>query len=87
MAAAIPCVATDVGDVRLLLSDAGVIVPKENSVALCKGLEQVIGMPAELRQTMGQRGRARITREFSISHATEKFADLYRSLHKPLSRG
>jgi glycosyltransferase involved in cell wall biosynthesis len=80
MSIGIPCVATDVGDVRTLLSQTGIIVPKENSSALYAGLAQVFELPQARRAAMGQRGRDRIIAEFSAAKARERFEAIYISL-------
>lgn len=80
MSAAVPCVATDVGDVRLLLSDAGIVVPKENPTALFEGLARVVAMPRESREALGLEGRSRVTGEFSMQRVREKYEAIYRSL-------
>ena len=86
MSIGIPCVATDVGDVRALLSNTGIVVPKENVQALYEGLAQVVAMSHPLRVAMGQRGRARVIEEFSMSRVTEKFEAIYRSVAARTSR-
>ncbi len=80
MSIGIPCVATDVGDVRMLLSQAGIVVPKENPSALCAGLSQIFELPRSVREAMGQRGRNRIIAEFSTANARERFEAIYMSL-------
>lgn len=80
MSIGIPCVATDVGDVRALLSDTGIVVPKENAQALYEGLTQVVAMPHPQRAAMGERGRVRVIEKFSMSRAAEKFEAIYRSV-------
>jgi glycosyltransferase involved in cell wall biosynthesis len=80
MSIGIPCVATDVGDVRTLLSDTGIIVAKENASALCAGFAQLIELPRTMRDAMGQRGRDRIIAEFSAAKARERFEGIYMSL-------
>jgi glycosyltransferase involved in cell wall biosynthesis len=80
MSVGTPCVATDVGDARILLSDTGIIVAKEDSKALCEGIAKIIEMPRKLRVALGQRGRDRVIREFSMSRARDEFEAIYRSL-------
>ena len=86
MSVGIPCVATDVGDVRALLSNTGIVVPKENAQALYEGLAQVVAMPRPLRAALGQQGRARIIQEFSMARVTDKLETLYRSVAARASR-
>lgn len=83
MSVGIPCVATDVGDVRTLLSHSGIVVPKENATALCAGLAQIFESPRTVRTAMGQKGRDRIMAEFSAAKARERFEAIYMSLAEP----
>lgn len=82
MSLGISCVATDVGDVRTLLSHTGIVVPKEDAPALCAGLVQIFELPRTARSAMGQRGRDRIIAEFSARKATQRFEAIYMSLAK-----
>jgi len=80
MSIGIPVVSTDVGDVKLLLGDTGIIVPKENAAALCDALAQVLGMSPGSRHASGLRGRQRIVTEFSMARTRERFEIAYASL-------
>ena len=80
MAMALPCVSTDVGDVSILLGDTGIIVPKENSEALANALSHVIELSSEQRQEMGERGKERVFRNFSIEKAKKSFESVYREI-------
>jgi len=80
MSVGVPCVATDVGDVRTLLSHTGIVVPKENASALCAGLVHVLELPRTARIALGQSGRDRIIAEFSAGKARERFETIYMSL-------
>ncbi len=77
MAMGLPCVATDVGDAALLLSDTGVIVPKEDSAALAQGLKQLLEMTLEDRLSLGQKAKARIYSEFTMVRCRERFEAIY----------
>ena len=77
MAMGLPCVVTDVGDAAMLVADAGVVVPKENSVALAQGLSRVLTMTPDARQRLGQQAKARIQAEFTMERARERFEALY----------
>jgi glycosyltransferase involved in cell wall biosynthesis len=70
MACGVPCVATDVGDSRLIIGSLGALVPAKDPVALTTGMQQVLGRrlpPAEIRR--------RIVEHFSLEalvRATEQ---------------
>jgi len=44
MACGVPCVATDVGDSKLLVGGTGIVVPPRNSALLCDGIHELIGL-------------------------------------------
>lgn len=77
MAMGLPCVVTDVGDVSLLVADAGVVVPKEDYVALAEGIARVMEMTPDARQQLGQKAKARIQAEFTMERTRERFEALY----------
>jgi glycosyltransferase involved in cell wall biosynthesis len=77
MAMGLPCVVTDVGDAALLVAATGVVVPKEDPIALAQGLTRVLEMAHGARQQLGQQARARICAEFTIAHARERFEAIY----------
>lgn len=77
MALGLPCVVTDVGDARMLVSDTGVVVPSENPVALANGLIQMLHMQPSQRTDLGTKARNRIIAEFNIEHVRQRFEDVY----------
>jgi len=77
MAMGLPCVVTDVGDAAMLVADAGVVVPKEDSVALAQGLLRVLNMTPDVRKQLGQKAKARVCAEFTMERARERFEALY----------
>lgn len=78
MAAALPCVATDVGDASAMLGDAGVVVPSVEHISA--GLFRVLALEIGDRAQIGDAARARIQSEFTTQHTTRKFEDLYNDL-------
>ena len=77
MAAGIPCVAPDVGDVKELIGDTGVVVPAEDADALAAGWERLAVLPAAERRTLGERARARVAERYSLERAVASFEALY----------
>jgi glycosyltransferase involved in cell wall biosynthesis len=72
-----PVVATDVGGVRELVGDAGVVVPPGNSVALAAAMCDLMQMQLQERQAMGRRARNRILELFSIETKAEEWETFY----------
>lgn len=80
MACGIPCVATDVGDVREIIDDCGFIVPPGDPVALCDAWEQLYQLGRAGRHVLGQKGRQRIMERYSLEAMSSLYAELYRAL-------
>jgi glycosyltransferase involved in cell wall biosynthesis len=80
MAAAVPCVVTDVGDAAVLVADTGVVVPPGDSHALANGLAQMLSMTTEQRRDAGRRAQERVAAEFSADGTRRKFEALYLAL-------
>jgi glycosyltransferase involved in cell wall biosynthesis len=62
MAAGLPCVATDVGDVRTAVADAALLVPPDDERALTEALDGLLRDPVR-RACLGRRARHR-----AVSH-------------------
>jgi glycosyltransferase involved in cell wall biosynthesis len=77
MAMGLPCVATDVGDVALLMADTGVIVPRSDPDALVRGVAGLIARGPHHCEAMGQRARARIHAQYTLDCVRQRFECLY----------
>ncbi|MHA1536811.1 MAG: glycosyltransferase [Alphaproteobacteria bacterium] len=77
MAAGLPVVASDVGDARRIVGEAGSIVPPGDPEALAKAIRALAGNRAE-RRRLGAAGRRRISEEFSIERMVSAFAQIHR---------
>ena len=66
MAAAVPCVVTDVGDSAWIVGDCGRIVPPGDAAAMAAAWEALIALPDTDRQALGQHARRRIKDHFSV---------------------
>ena len=75
-----PVVATDVGGVRELLGDAGVVVPCRNSEALAQAMLGLMSRPPTLRQALGRAARRRIASRFSMDARVGEWEALYQTL-------
>ncbi|MCC2958537.1 glycosyltransferase [Massilia sp. IC2-477] len=77
MAMGLPCVATDVGDVGVLMGDTGVIVPKADPEALARGVTELVEHGPQYCEGMGRRARERIHAVFTMARVRERFEGIY----------
>ncbi|MGY1744274.1 glycosyltransferase family 4 protein [Blastococcus sp. SYSU D00695] len=75
MAAGLPCVSTDVGDVRTAVGGDAVVVPVEDAGALAAALRGLLTDPAR-RADLGARARARAVRQFDAGLMVERISAL-----------
>src|SRR5438034_5467533 len=79
MACGLPAVATDVGDAKLIVGDAGLVVPPESPDALVAAIRTLAGESVTARAERGSKARARIVENFAMRHAIRRYVDLYAS--------
>jgi glycosyltransferase involved in cell wall biosynthesis len=79
MAAGLPVVATDVGDVARAVNDGvtGRVVPPRAPDALAEALEALVRDP-DLRQRMGSAGKDRARQMFNSANTLTALSELYR---------
>jgi glycosyltransferase involved in cell wall biosynthesis len=77
MAIGLPCVATDVGDVAVLMADTGVLVPRANPDALAQGVAGLMALAPAHRRQLGQQARARIGARFTMGCVRARFEHIY----------
>ena len=75
-----PVVATDVGGVRELVGEAGVIVPAKSPEALAEAMLEMMKRTEEERRTLGRMARKRIAARFSIDAKADEWEALYRTV-------
>ena len=80
MACGLPAVATDVGDARAIVGDAGLIVPPRDPRALAAAIRALAGEPPAWRIARGALARAHIVANFAMARALERYRDIYDSL-------
>lgn len=76
MSSGVPCVATDVGDCRYLISNTGLIVPPSSPDLMSEAMVQLL-QNSELRNTFGLEARERIKNKFAITSIVKSFEELY----------
>lgn len=80
MACGVGCIATDVGDSRLIIGSTGEILPPRDSAALGSAIEKRIAAGPRLRAELGRCARARVLEEFDLPIAVARYEELYESL-------
>jgi glycosyltransferase involved in cell wall biosynthesis len=75
-----PIIATDVGGVRELVGDAGMIVPAQTAEALGEAMLVLMRSTAEKRAALGRAARERIAKIFSMDAKADEWEALYLSV-------
>ena len=75
-----PVVATDVGGVRELVGNAGVLVPAKDPAELAEAMLRVMQMTQEERDAKGREARLRMCRLFDINTKVAEWERLYTRL-------
>jgi len=77
MAAAVPCVVTDVGDSAAIVGDTGRVVPPARPDLLAAALLEVLALPPDRLAALGAAARARAAERFSIESVAAAYARLW----------
>jgi glycosyltransferase involved in cell wall biosynthesis len=77
MACGVPCVVTDVGDSKEIVSNSGLCVPTRNPKALAEGWEQILSLKIEEKINLGKLARDRIKKEYNITSVAKRYSEVY----------
>lgn len=80
MSSGLPCISTNVGDVRYLLTNDKHIVPINNNQLLANSLFKMSDLDKAERKKLGTENRKIILNEFTIEHMINKYDHLYEGL-------
>ncbi len=80
MACGVPCVSTNVGDAAYLMGETGRVVEPGNPEALEAAWREMLSLDEGRLRRMGEAGRERIRRHFSIEQIARRYQDLYGEL-------
>lgn len=83
MACGVPCVATDVGDVKLVIGDTGFVVAPKDADRLAGAWNQLVQLDKERRIQMGRAARRRIVAHYSLDTVQRTYLDLYEQTAAP----
>lgn len=77
MACGVPCVATDVGDLRRIINGTGKIVPPKEPLALANAVLELLYLPDEELHKLGRVARERIRNHYSLEKIVRDYERLY----------
>lgn len=80
MACGVPCVGTEVGAMREIIGDTGVVVRASDPDALCMGWKVLADIGDAGRARLGTDARQRVMGRFSIAEVAKRYAMLYLSM-------
>lgn len=86
MSCGVPCVSTDAGASSEVIGEDGWIVPTRNSEMLATAVTDALQKSSTEREVIGQRARARVVQQFSLSAVAERYAEVYRSALAPIEK-
>lgn len=76
-----PCVATNVGDTKNIIGDAGIVVPPHNPYALADGILAILGNPVKWK-FLSLKSKKRIGEKFSIESTLNSYEAVWNELVK-----
>ncbi len=76
----VPVVATDVGDARHIVGEAGILVPPGRPEALARAWGQLLNMGREARNRMGKAGRRRVSMHYDVETTAARYEALYANI-------
>ncbi len=77
MSCGIPCVATDVGDVKMVIGDTGYVVQPGNSEELARAWKKVIKLSGEEYKILSEQSRNRIVELYNTKTMVQKYREVY----------
>lgn len=81
----VPVVATDVGDSRLIVGDAGYVVPPGDPEAIAQCLITLYEAGPDRRRSIGRIGRERVQKQYSIERMVERYTDTLTNTRRRLA--
>jgi glycosyltransferase involved in cell wall biosynthesis len=79
MSCGIPCVSTNIGDVKETLGNAGIIVPPQNPEMLAAGWKAILDKNPEERSTIKVIGRNLVVSQYTNEHMAKLYFNEYKN--------
>ena len=77
MVSMVPCLATDVGEVKFIISDTGYIVEPGDVNNIKKKLNEFLNLSVEERNKLAEKAFVRVKYHFDINSVGKKLMNLY----------
>ncbi|CCG40529.1 glycosyltransferase [Magnetospirillum molischianum] len=77
MAAAVPCIVTDVGDAAILVAETGFVVPPADDQALGEAILRMARLSSAGRAALGEAARTRIQERYSMAKMIADYEALF----------
>lgn len=77
MACGTPCVATDVGDCKIILSENGICIDRDDVEALINGWTKILSLSRDELINLKENARVRVTDQFDILKIGQDYLDVY----------
>jgi len=77
MATGVPCVATDVGDARMIIGDSGMVVPRRDVAAIADAVLRFAAADEAERQARSQQAIAVVQSQFQLHVVAARYAELW----------
>ena len=80
MSCSVPCVASDVGDVKYILGNDKYIIPPGSRIDLANSISEMVSLDAEQRQDIGLELRKRVVENFTIEKIAKIYVNFYNQI-------
>ena len=77
MSCGVPCVSTDVGDVRSMIENTGIVVPVDDPVALSQAWLKMLHTNHEERIQLGEQSRKKVLESYTSEIMANRFLEVY----------
>ena len=80
MSSGLPCVVTDVGDSKCIVNGTGIVIPKDDPIAIAQAWNRLINAGPDERKKMGVDARRRIQKHYNLASSVKEYEELYQDL-------